>query len=417
VSVRSLGTDPQATGSVMFSLPADTLRMRRVTLSGEVRGRGSASLYLRGANYAARAFTMDGGALTPADTQWAHHDYHVIVSRTATRIDILASLRGVGEIEARGLKVSVENLPAISTALSSDAKRELDSAVMIARRSSFWRDTVSWASVEADVRAIAAGAQTPAETYPAIRELLSRLGDHHSFLMPAQQSTQWQNGTLTKNPLPTVKSFDGGVGYISVPAYSGGDAAGIREYAEGAYKLLIQTAPSTSCGWVLDLRQNGGGNMWPMLAGLKPFLGTVGLGSFAGPNGKGAPWIAGQNIAAEAPEHLAPLESSAVAVLIGPRTASSGEAVAVAFHGRPQTRFLGQPTAGLANANGTMRLPDGALMMVMTAVDVDRNGQKFGEKVTPDETIAPTTGGQTDAPDDPTVAAALRWLHAQPGCR
>ena len=386
-------------------------------MSGEIRARGSASFFLRGANYATRAFTTDGGALTAADTQWTHREYHVVVSRTATRVDILASLRGVGEIEVRGLTLSVENLPAASTALAIDAKRELDSAMMIVRRSSFWRDTVSWATVEPDVRAIAAGAQNPADTYPAIRELLSRLGDHHSFLMPAQQSTQWQNGTLTKNPLPTVKSFTGGVGYVSVPAYSGGDDKGIREYAEGAHKLLVQTAPGASCGWVLDLRQNGGGNMWPMLAGLKPFVGSVGLGSFSGPNGGGAQWIAGQNVSAEPPEHLAPLESSTVAVLIGPRTASSGEAVAVAFHGRPRTRFFGQPTAGLANANGTMRLPDGALMMVMTAVDVDRNGQKFGEKVTPDETIAPASGGQIDSPDDPAVAAAIQWLHAQPACR
>jgi hypothetical protein len=391
--------------------------MRRVSVSGEIRARGTASFFLRGANYSARAFSMDGGALTPADTQWTRHEYHVVISRTARVVDMFAQLRGVGEIEVRGLELSVEDLPAASTALASDAKRELDSAMMIVRQSSFWRDTVSWASVEADVRAIAAGAQSPAETYPAIRELLSRLGDHHSFLMPAQQSTQWQNGTLAKNPLPTVKSFAGGVGYVSVPAYSGGDAGGIREYAEGAHKLLVQTAPAVSCGWVLDLRQNGGGNMWPMLAGLKPFVGNGGLGSFSGPNGGGAQWIAGQNVAAEAPRHLAPLESSTVAVLIGPRTASSGEAVAVAFHGRPQTRFFGQPTAGLANANGTMRLPDGALMMVMTAVDVDRNGQKFGEKVMPDETIAPAAGGQIDSPDDPAVAAAIRWLHAQSGCR
>jgi hypothetical protein len=417
LSIRATSATPQSNGSVTFSLPADTLRLRRVVLTGEVRGHGNASLVVRGANYAARAFSTAGGALTAADTQWTKRDLQLVVSRTSVRIDVMAAVRGIGDIEARGLKLSVQDLPAANTALSSEAQREVDEAINIARRQSFWRDTVTWSEVESDVRRFAAGAQTAAETYPAIRELLMRLGDHHSFLMPAQQATQWQSGTLVKNPLPTVKALENHIGYISVPAYSGGDAAGMREYATGTHDLLTSTAPSSTCGWVLDLRQNGGGNMWPMLAGLKPFVGDAHLGSFSGPSGSGASWIAGQAVGVDPPKSLGWLDSSAVAVLIGPRTASSGEAVAVAFHGRPRTRFFGQPTAGLANANGTMKLPDGAMMMVMTSVDVDRNGQRFGEKVVPDETISQPDAQSPTSASDATLTAATRWLTSQASCR
>jgi C-terminal processing protease CtpA/Prc len=102
--------------------------------------------------------------------------------------------------------------------------------------------------------------------------------------------------------------------------------------------------------------------------------------------------------------------------------ARSGEAVAVAFHGRPRTRFFGQPTAGLADSNSTLRLPDGAIMNVMSAVDVDRNGQRFGEKVMPDETIDGTTPGVTlgatlGTMNDPVVVAATRWVSRQTSCR
>jgi hypothetical protein len=418
VAIRAANTGAESIGRVSFVVSADTLRMRRVTVSGDVRGHGTAGLFITGSNTAARLSSTNGGPVAAADTQWTARSFALIVSRAMTDVAIIISVRGMGDIEARNLRLSVENLPLASTPLSDEARRELDSAITITRRASFWRDTISWSSVESDVRAFAAGAQTAAQTYPAIRELLMRLGDHHSFLMPAQETAQWQGGTIAKNPLPTVKSLEGGVGYISVPGYNGGDPASMREHATGTHSLLVTTAPASTCGWILDLRQNTGGNMWPMLAALKPFVGEAPLGSFSGPNGNGAPWKAGQNVNAEPPASLMSLDSSAVAVLIGPRTASSGEAVAVAFHGRSRTRFFGQPTAGLANANGSMKLPDGAMMMVMTSVDVDRNGQRFGEKVNPDETIggvvSPISLGTMD---DPAIVAAVKWLKAERSCR
>jgi carboxyl-terminal processing protease len=419
MSLRASAATTQSNGTVMISLAADTLRMRRVTVTSEVRGHGSTTFTVRGSNYTTRAFSSIGGPLATADTQWTSRNLQLIVSRTAARVEIVATIRGEGDIEVRNVKMTVADLPPANTPLATDAKRELDSALMIVRQASFWRDTVTWTELETDVRTLAAGSQTPAETYPAIRELLTRLGDHHSFLMPAQQSAQWESGTIAKNPLPVVNALDGaaGIGYVSVAAYSGGDVKGTQEYASGTHALLATVAPAATCGWILDLRQNGGGNMWPMLAGLKPFVGTVSLGSFSGPTGGGQSWIAGAGVRVDPPASLSPLDSSAVAVLIGPRTASSGEAVGVAFHGRPHTRFFGQPTAGLANANGTMKLPDGAMMMVMTAVDVDRNGQRFGEKITPDETIAQSSIANPVTATDPTVAVAVRWLTAQPRCR
>ena len=36
-------------------------------------------------------------------------------------------------------------------------------------------------------------------------------------------------------------------------------------------------------GWIVDLRGNGGGNMWPMLAGIGPILGEGIAGYFIDP--------------------------------------------------------------------------------------------------------------------------------------
>ena len=401
--------------SIFLTVPADTFRLRRVIASGELRGHGRPELTVTEGNLMTMASENVSDTLAASDTAWTRKKVSVVVSRTATIVGLGITVRGAGDVEVRGLSFSVENVPATNAALSTDAQLELDSAVAIVRRIAYWRDTVSWPRVEADVRAMAGGARSAAETYPAIRELLSRLGDHHSFLMPVQQSSQWRAGTLAKNPLPTVKLLDARIGYVSVPAYAGGDSAGYREYTQGTHALLDGVARSARCGWILDLRQNSGGNMWPMLAGLKPFVGGAALGSFSSSGESGSPWTAGSFVNVNPPASLAPLESTTVAVLIGPGTASSGEAVAVAFHGRPRTRFFGQPTKGLANSNSTVRLPDGATMNVMSAIDVDRNGQRFGGKIVPDETVDGTVSAamMLGTIDDPVVKAATQWMSCQ----
>src|SRR5690606_13717711 len=98
-----------------------------------------------------------------------------------------------------------------------------------------------------------------------------------------------------------------------------------------------------------------GGNMWPMLAGLAPLLGDGVVGAFAPPAETPTRWWidggnAGSGERLQAASHYA-VEIAGptpiVAVLTGPRTASSGEAVAVAFRGHPGARSFGEPTHGV----------------------------------------------------------------------
>jgi hypothetical protein len=67
------------------------------------------------------------------------------------------------------------------------------------------------------------------------------------------------------------------------------------------------------------------------------------------------------------------------------------------------------PTAGLSTANDTKALPDGAMIMLTTAVEADRTGKRYGEKLSPDELIpAPATDT-----DDPQMDRAVAWLKSQ----
>ena len=109
-------------------------------------------------------------------------------------------------------------------------------------------------------------------------------------------------------------------------------------------------------GWMIDVRGNGGGNMWPMIAGVGPVLGEGVAGYFIDPVGvetaweyrDGAAWeggVANQRVAA--PYRLR-RDRPRVAVLTDNGIASSGEAVVISFRGRPDTRSFGDHTCGLS---------------------------------------------------------------------
>jgi C-terminal processing protease CtpA/Prc len=373
----------------------------------------SASVWIR-ADSGERMLVLDNGTdqgIRGTTDSPKHMDVTVFVPKSATTLVFGLLVSGSGEATARNVRIAARPVATANSPLAPEAQRELDAAFAMVRRGSMWRDTVTWSKVEPEVRAIAAGSETASDTYPAIRELLARLGDHHSFLMKPQGAAAFRTGGA-QNPRPAVRVQTDGVGYISVPAYSGVEKTAAEAYVRAVHDSLAGAAANGAgtCRWILDLRTNGGGNMWPMLAGLRPFLGEAGLGSFVTAEGSAPLWHARDMIDLPPGAALLPLESANVAVLTGPRTASSGEAVTISFIGRPRTRSFGLPTAGLSTANSTLTLPDGAMILLTTSVEADRNGKRYGEKITPDEMIPATPAGVAG---DPQLDRAIAWLRSQ----
>jgi C-terminal processing protease CtpA/Prc len=191
-------------------------------------------------------------------------------------------------------------------------------------------------------------------------------------------------------------------------------------YETNLQRIVADLDKSHPVGWIVDLRGNVGGNMWPMLAGIGPLLGEGDhLGEFFTLDSHST-WKYRDGVAAEiedGKESPYPAVAAApykligtpnVAVLIDRRTGSSGEAIAIAFRGRPKTRFFGEHTQGASTANDLVRLSDGAVMWLTIGVDADRAGRQYMEGFDPDEEIH----GDQVLPDDqdPVLQGALRWL-------
>ncbi|HKQ73893.1 MAG TPA: S41 family peptidase [Blastocatellia bacterium] len=416
VSIRAANSGAVNVGAAACSIAANEFRRLRVTISCELQTRGAsggAALWYRidrdGTNY---EFENSFDEALRGDVDWTRHSISFLAPAESTNLIFGVILRGGGSVSARNLRIT--SISADSP-MSAHAKAVLDTAISTVKQHALRRNDVDWAKVEPETRARAAGAQMTKDVYPAVKYLLRQLGDRHSHLRTPSQTKAFQTGGA-QNPIPEVRSLTDGIGYVNVPGYSGAEPAAIREYTRRVHEAIASTAPSGACGWVVDLRSNTGGNMWPMLAGLKPFLGGAGLGAFANASGSSSMWSAGQNVGVEPPQALSALESAHIAVLTGPQTGSSGEFVAVAFRGRPNTRSFGQPTAGVSTSNTPYPLPDGSMIFLTTEVAADRTGQRYGDKIVPDEIIEPSPR-DAGAPDtDTTLTAAIKWLKQSSGC-
>ncbi len=292
-----------------------------------------------------------------------------------------------------------------------------------------YRDRVDWAGV----RATLAAATDDADRRRLLDDAATRsTGGHGRWIPP---SLQRQRSGLAQRlkagqdaALPMPWQADARVGVLQVSPFLDDPQAGEqarydarRTYALALQHRIVALDDGTRCGWVVDLSGNGGGNMWPMLLGLLPLLqgtpdkeGAV-IGGFRSAEGQ-RPWrqrdgevLDGANSRLRSRQAAYVLRggSAPVAVVFGPRTASSGEAVALAFRGQPGSRSFGQPSAGYSTGNQPVPLVDGSMLLLTVNIMTDRQGQGDGRQLQPDQPTAPGASG---------LQAAQDWLLAQPAC-
>jgi C-terminal processing protease CtpA/Prc len=258
---------------------------------------------------------------------------------------------------------------------------------------------------------LAQGAMTPSDSYGAIAWALGR-ANKHSFLQAPR-------------PGATSRLVDDKFGYVHVPQWGDASAA----LADSLQSALASLDAQGACGWIVDVRGNGGGNMWPMLAGIGPLLGDTLVGAF-GVSARADQWFYKDGVSAilhiggkldtmsraTIPAVHIRNAGAPVAVLFDAGTGSSGEAVVLAFRGRVNTRTFGTPSGGFSTSNRGARLPDGANMVVTTDFQVDRQMKGGGERIQPDTVIRGSPPGWPYSTDVVGTAAAS-WLRETPACR
>jgi carboxyl-terminal processing protease len=335
------------------------------------------------------------------------------------------------------------------TALTPDAAAFLNSAIDMMQAHALHSQSIDWATLRQDAFKHAAGSFNPIDTYPAIYWALVQINDPGSRLrlppglypdqialleqaekdarnsapaaaQPAAPPTPFTARHLPEGHIDSVQ--DRNIGYVVLPTCSAKDSDGLLLYAADVRRILTELSAQSPKGWIIDLRGNTGGNMWPMLTGIGPILGDGVVGSFVAADGNitwfyqdgktGTRTTAGlETVSLNLQDTPLMTPQVPVAVLVDSSTASSAEAVTIAFHGREQTRFFGEHTAGKSTAVQPFKLSDGAELYLTTAIDADRTGKPFPDGFAPDEILPPVSALPLES-NDAVVTAAQTWLVA-----
>ncbi len=345
---------------------------------------------------------------------WKKYTISIVVPTETTKIKIGMSLYGMGHVWFSDFDAKLTSLN--SRTPSKLAIKYITDACDIIAKNSLVKDSINITSLTETALKIAGPAKNYSDCFLAINFLLESLrpfGDHHSFFMSANEVKNWESegSQVSEIQFPSYKVLDN-IGYILVPPFHGGNPIQMKAYADSMQLALEDLYNAQIKGWIIDLRQNTGGNMEPMIAGLGPLFSSEKLGSLIDVNGNSESWYYkdgkyfGDGYEGWTVSKTIELSSLPVAVLTSNQTGSSGEIVTISFIGNSNTKSFGQPTWGLTTGNGSFVLKDGSQIFLASTVMSDRNGKEYTARIAPDYVIDddPTTE------KDEVIDTAKEWI-------
>jgi carboxyl-terminal processing protease len=350
------------------------------------------------------------------------------------------------------LSVSTRAIPQSVPTTSRDAERYINHVLDIMQQNALHRHEVDWPTVRSEALLRVAGAQTTTDTYPAIFYALTQLKERHSFLrlpedLPTearrkatasmgailepykQQAPRNLTRNFTNRSEPAghmIKVGQKSLAYVVIPKCVS-SAGGLQEavqrdqqYADKLHAIAADLDRQNPSGWIIDLRGNLGGDMYPMIAGIGFVLGEGRLGDFISPDSQSG-WFYRKGVAGvvkdarESPQShvggspLALKDLPPVAVIADGGTVSAGEAVAISFVGRPKTRLFGAHTFGLSTGNKDHPLSDGATLILCEMIEADRDHHVYPDGIEPDVVFPEPPLAPTEE-NDLVLQAAEQWL-------
>ena len=406
-------------GNYSYQLDAAPLILQSVHFEGEVHVASGTSVALNAFVVARRGrspldfVNLVEHPITSEQPGWVPFALDLPVPPTSQTVRLGFSVTGEGQVSVRHIVINNASEPI--EPLAPEPEAYLLAALKDIHDSSLKRDSIDWQQLRDYLLSKAQHAQRSSDTYDALRVALRLLADRHSrLLLPEEVQQLMSEGA---GHTPEVKFVSHQIATLTIPAFGGLSPQAAQRYMQAAALPLARAARKARCGWVIDLRGDSGGDLWPTLGVVAPFLRSGTLGAFNYPDHidlwrlQHGVLFDGSRATVTALTRSVTLQQAKIAVLIGANTTSSGEALAIALHGRPDTRFFGAQSGGLATSVDFDLLSDGAALLVTAALDADRFGMVFADGLEPDQLIEQP---KADAPDR-TMLAAKSWLQAQ--CR
>lgn len=265
---------------------------------------------------------------------------------------------------------------------------------------------IDWEAFEEEVKASLKISKTV-----GIEKALTLYGNKHTFYKYKGQMLYGKipyEASKSKCPYPLKNLFKDNkenIAYVNIPELGlspnlseSAKKTKATKYIEAITKVIQEADKENAIGWVIDLRSNSGGNMWPMLLALRPFFTQETLGYFI--NGEDASewryadrdikigWSSSKKrFLNQDINYQLKYPPKKIAVLIGKRTSSSGEATAIALSSIKNMQYFGDHTSGYSTANQTIKMGVEEYLILTSSVMADHQKKEFWEGIQVDNVI------------------------------
>ena len=330
--------------------------------------------------------------------------------------------------------------------ISPTAERYIAEAVAVMRADALYKQQLDFDQIHETIREYAEGAQTVEDTHAAIAKSLPLLNDHHSGFYPIttlREEWGWSSvdvesvkagipPNIDADQLPSIlrtldfaegKLLDDHIGYLSVPPFESMYRQTMLAFADSLQTLIRKMDEGGAIGWIIDLRDNYGGNAMPMIAGLGPLLdddnsyygidetGTVRTQTFYRDGyydveDEREP----QLLLAPSTTYKVRDPALPIAILTSSKTASSAEAIVAIFKGQPNVRIVGSRTNGLTTVNHFVFLSDNSVLNLTMAHYANRDKDLYIQGIDPDVFVP---SEPVDETDDPVLEKAMELIEAR----
>lgn len=333
------------------------------------------------------------------------------------------------------LLIALFFLPCITKAQSSlpvivdSVKSYLDKSLLIIEANALNSKKVDWKQLRENVYSKASGAKRYEDVLSIYPYIFEQIDDHHGSLKYKDKTYSWNkrneikvNNTIkaATKQYSSVRSEKIGreVGYILIPGNNDFRGQHMDSISRDIKNAIAKINDKHIKGWIIDLRINTGGNMYPMIAGLTEFIGEGRVGGFITPGNQadgdwiikdGAFYVDSVKVTPVKYEGYPIKKEVPIAVLISGNTASSGEMTAITTIGRHKSILIGEPTAGYTTTNLGFKLNEYSGLNLAVDYATDRNGKVYPKNITPEILIIEGDNFE-DLGKDQKVRKAISWL-------
>ena len=273
------------------------------------------------------------------------------------------------------------------------SKSLLDSIIYITKTNSIYKNDVDWSKLEKKVYDKFVDSESIVSIIEPTQYLLGELGDYHGFLVLngkqywtkkkkvrnvdydynsknyKEKQDKIVSMLLNKKEIETKIIYDS-IAYIEIPFLlnnQGIDSINL-DYTIKLRTAICDLSKRKPKGYIIDLRRNLGGTVYPMISGMGELLQNRDLGGTTKEGKKyDDKWVLkngnfhfGENSLSNIPEIKCNIftDDIPIVVLIGRYTASSGEVVASALKGQNNIKLIGEQTAGYSTTNSWFYIAD-----------------------------------------------------------